>query len=512
MIKEWIKSLEWKKTKNYTHFDIKNNFKDSQSELVFYESLLSDNNISNHNFWPFIRYVIREKRFTLYEEDTPDNNFFYENSSFWNLFWLKEKIRPLTYASHIDSMIFSYYSFLLWIEYEKFLQKNNLDTNIIAYRSIKEKDWKGKNNINFSIDAFTNIVNNKDCIVIAFDISKFFDSLNHKILKQNLINILWVSTLNESWYKIYNSLTKFSYIPIDFIKKNNLIKIVWKYNKIIDIKKFNEVKRILNKEWKKIIEKNINKYWIPQWTPISWMLANIYMYQFDILIKNKVNKYKWSYYRYSDDILLIIPCNNKEYLNCITEISNSVTNSIKENLNLKINNSKTEISIFLKWKLYKNVKFNTKTQKYEYKNEKITKPFQYLWFTFDWNKVLIRNKTLSNYYKKMINTLKRLYHLKDMDKNWNSHIKWDRILLWKTNRKYLFNWEITWTQNIRKENKWIKSNISKSYYLWFISYWYKSYYTFKNFCEKNSITNWIRKQLSWHSNKFNKFLKKYWIK
>lgn len=545
MIKKWIVNRKWE-TKNYTHFDINKKFKTPEEKNIFFEEFFSKNDISKYKFKPFIRYEIKEKQFKLLKNKEKKDKYYYEDKKQYyeeerninnNLYFHKEKIRPITYASHRDSDIYSYYSFLLWKKYEKFLEENNLEKNILAYRTVKKEInnkivWK--NNIDFSLDIFQDIINIKDCIVFAFDVSWFFDTLDHKILKKELIKVLWENWLTKDWYKIYKNITKFCYVDKKDIEENNLIKRFNEKNtfpKIIDIDKFNILKDSFKKEWKKLIktnpefpeinDKNPNKknIWIPQWTPISWMLANLYMNEFDIILKKYIEELKWKYYRYSDDILLIIPCDKeKEYLKLVNEISKSTLDNIEEKLNLKINKSKTEISIFSKWKLIKNIELNKEDNTFEFKEEKNIQPFQYLWFTFDWERVLIRNKTLSNYYKKLIQTLKRVSHLKDdkKDKNWKiiwpNHIKWNKILLWKYNRKYLFNWSIIW-KRYKKENwKYKIDGKDKWLYLGFLSYWYNAYNIFKDFCNENSIKNWIKKQLKWHRKKYNELLKKYEIK
>lgn len=530
MIKKWIESRKWK-TKNYTHFDINKNFKTLEEEIIFFEEFFSKNDISKYEFKPFIRYEISEKRFTFLKDEKPDENYFYdsrnENAKFY---WHKEKLRPIIYASHIDSYIYSYYSFLLWKNYENFLLKNNLEKNILAYRTVEkivDKRVIWKNNIDFSLDIFQDIINVKDCVVFAFDISWFFDTLDHNILKKELIKVLWKENFWNDWYKIYKNITKFCYVDKKTIDYNNLIKrLNKKYNfpKIIDIEKFNKLKQVLKKDWIKLIKRNpeypeVNdknpdkkNIWIPQWTPISGMLANLYMNNFDIILKKYVDKINWKYYRYSDDILLIIPFDYKEnYLDKIKNVSEFVLENIKQ-IWLKINNSKTEISIFSDWKILKNVEYSKDKDKFLIKNEKPILPFQYLWFTFDWIRVLIRNKTLSNYYKKLIQTLKRIKHLKDIKKDWGNHIKWDKILLWKYNRKYLYNWKIIWKRYKKEKWKYIIDDKEKWIYLWFLSYWYNAEKIFKDFCINNNIKNWIKKQLSWHRKKYNNLLIKCWIK
>ena len=68
------------------------------------------------------------------------------------------------------------------------------------------------------MDVFQDIIDLKDCIVFAFDIKGFFDSLDHSVLKKELKSVMIEDSLSEDWFKVYKSLTNFSYI-----KKEDLI-------------------------------------------------------------------------------------------------------------------------------------------------------------------------------------------------------------------------------------------------------------------------------------------------
>ncbi len=505
MVTNWInkKSTDFK---NYIHFDPNKKFKDVQDEKIFFEHLFKWENFKKHKFWPFIRNNIIEEKFVLYNEqkfveEEAIKEYVYDEN---HIYWKKIKNRPITYPSHLDYQIYSYYSYLLGLKYEEFLNNNFLWENIIAYKKKKKNEFNNnwKNNIDFAKDAFEDVFNYKNVIVFSFDIKSFFDTINHKILKDELIYILWWNNLQDDWYRIYKNITKFAYINLDDIKKYNLITKLWKFQKIIDIKRFNELKSKYN-----LINVNKDK-WIPQWSPISWMLANVYMNKFDLKIKDYLKKINWKYYRYSDDILLIIPYNSDNYIDFITEINNYVKKIINIDLELDINDKKTEINIFLNWQISKNYVYNSIDNNFYEKKITEWSWFQYLWFIFDWKKILIRNKTLSNYYKKMIQNLKRLYHLKDNLDN----IKTNKILLWKFNRKYIYNWIDYWFQYKKENSNWVLDKESKSYFLWFLWYWFNSYKIFNNFCKKNNIKNWIKKQLSSHKKIYEKYLYKLWIK
>lgn len=117
---------------------------------------------------------------------------------------------------------------------------------------------------------------------------------------------------------------------------------------------------------------------IPQGSPISALLANIYLKNFDLEINDYIERLGGKYWRYSDDILLIVPGDENK------EVIRKITREIKE-YKLEINPSKVDKVIFKK-------------------NNNILssdKKLQYLGFTFDGSNILLRDKTISKYYRKL---------------------------------------------------------------------------------------------------------------
>jgi len=54
-------------------------------------------------------------------------------------------------------------------------------------------------------------------------------------------------------------------------------------------------------------EVNLKTYGIPQGSPISDLLANVYLLEFDKSVRARVDALLGSYFRYSDDILIVCP-------------------------------------------------------------------------------------------------------------------------------------------------------------------------------------------------------------
>ena len=141
---------------------------------------------------------------------------------------------------------------------------------------------------------------------------------------------------------------------------------------------------------------------IPQGLPISAVLANIYLYDFDkAIIENIVDKENAYYRRYSDDIVVI--CDVEK----ISSTKEFVENLIKES-KVEISTAKTETFIF------KNIEFNDLREKrltsVKINNdgsEAIDSPLIYLGFEFRGYNVLIKSTNLAKYYRRLISIVKR---------------------------------------------------------------------------------------------------------
>jgi len=84
------------------------------------------------------------------------------------------------YASHRDACILSYYARQLTDLLDQRYQSNGLNDAVIAYRSL------GKSNYNFAAKALEFAKANAPCVALCFDVTGFFDNIDHKILKRTL--------------------------------------------------------------------------------------------------------------------------------------------------------------------------------------------------------------------------------------------------------------------------------------------------------------------------------------
>ncbi|MGL5526824.1 MAG: antiviral reverse transcriptase Drt2 [Plesiomonas shigelloides] len=340
---------QWFRSRGYLHFDSPVKLRKA-CQIV-----KSPLNVAQHAFFPLIKYNIQSLKISIDKDGNVQK---------------KIKTRPISYASHIDSHIYSYYAGLLSDLYEKALSESQLEESVLAFRSL------GKSNIDFANIAFEKIKAHGDCTAIAMDISGFFDNLDHEILKSMWCKLLQEQSLPNDHFNIYRSLTKSSVVNRDLlytalkISRNNPKAAGLR---LCNIKTFREKVRGLG-----LIETNSTGRGIPQGTSISALLSNIYMLDFDKKIKDIVTSISGEYYRYCDDMLFIIDSDKTR------ELISLVTKSISE-LKIEINNKKTEIRTFHTCRGV----------------QKCDKPLQYLGFIFDGERKLLRSAALARFSGRM---------------------------------------------------------------------------------------------------------------
>jgi len=363
---DWRENVKpGKRVRNYIHVDEP---LDLDLQEDFEKTVRTIESLKDYQFLPFIRRDNREIRFRKNKEGRAVRSL---------------KIRPIMYAAHQDAHIYSFYNFLISQKYEKWLVDSKLGDIVIAYRKSKiDNTDKGKSNIHFANEAFSYIKQRNDVVVITHDIEHFFDELDHKILKNRICNILGDKQLDDSLYKVFRSLTRHRHIThADFIQK-----------------KFKRILRRSQDPVYKILKGHINENesgkGIPQGSPISGLLANIYLMNFDLAIRsNFPNVY---YRRYSDDLIFVCTKDEKE----------SLLKFIDQKVNehrLSINPDKSFICYFHSasqgaiCELVTDGSGRNKNRDY----------LSYLGFDFDGNKILFRKNTFQKLKHRQIERAKR---------------------------------------------------------------------------------------------------------
>ena len=380
---EWTPSL-----KGYQHFD-------APLSVAEIEALVHDaGRVASNKFYPLLLYTESWQPFRDKAGGTP-----------------KRKERPIRYASRRDANIYSYYRHLLAAPYELVLADLGLAGSILAYRRLVSADGRGKCNIEFARDAFAGIQRLGDCAAVALDISSFFESLDHDRLRSRWAQLLDVPQLPPDHEAVFRSLTKYAVVDrealcrrLDLRKstddRGNLLLVSAATGqplgkKLCDTSSFREKVEGRGGKFPPLIDVNRKPYGIPQGTPISDLLANAYLLDFDIAMRDFCAVRGGVYYRYSDDVLILVPGGEIEGYEARDYACAEIA---EQGARLKIKDAKTCLVVYTK-------DGNRQTAEavggYHGKNG-----LEYLGFRYDGRHVFIRDATLSRLYRKIASAVR----------------------------------------------------------------------------------------------------------
>lgn len=504
------KKRDWFKIKKYPHIGLPLSLKD----LSWVNEYVSDSlKIANHSFYPFLHRTMCAKRYRKnYDEETDEvlQNGKREKSY---------KVREIYYANHLDANIYSYYANKLSELYENLIASRNLHLVVTAYRKIQIPNKiknRGMNNVDFAEEIFDFIrsSNEDNLVAITFDIKGFFDNLDHKRIKESWKKLLKCKSLPDDHYNIFKNITKFSYIDdfdlfdefkdelivlnnngnykkkcvknIDFLRNQNVIAFCEKkdFDKRIRQKGLIKAyKKLFNIDSKKMEERYKG---IPQGSPISSILANLYLIDFDLLVNNEIIDISGIYRRYSDDIVIVCKECYKDY------IINYITKQIV-NFNLEIQKKKTNVYLFKRnldkrfscFKILLNGNLSSRRR------------FEYLGFEFDGYHTYLKSSSLSKFYGRMKKAINRGAFYAKYSKYKSGHGKIFRRRLYKRFSYLGAKRKMIWVQDKMTPRKWVK----RKKHDWgnFLTYAYMAHFNIKN--------SKIRGQLKNHWNKLNTLIK-----
>lgn len=368
----------WFIGRGYRHFDHPLSFEAAKKLVSFPDK------VAKHNFRPLLSYEKTERRFKGFNADGTAK--------------IRHKSRLICYAAHRDAQIYAYYAFMLEGLYADLRKKAGIDDCVLAYRP-------GKGcNIDMANAAFEEIKKRDACSVLAFDISGFFDSIDHKNLRKQWCLVLGKETLPDDHYNLFRALTRFSRVEQErclaalgieekALKRSTV--------PLCDDNTFHQKICGRAEGYRNLIvtnsdgydERNAinwNSYGIPQGTPISAILSNIFMIDFDIEMEALAQKIGGTYRRYSDDILFICPPEQEDM------VQNEVTKTLEsQGSALRINKGKTEIARFQKH----GDKFTCQVRKKD--GNWHGGSVQYLGLSFDGRKKSLRHQTIARYQRKV---------------------------------------------------------------------------------------------------------------
>lgn len=294
---------EWFKRRGYRHFD-------APVGLSF--AALAENPafVVKHSWLPLIHYVKRIKR---YKKD--DGKTVYKD-------------RDIMFASHRDACILAKYAYEAGKLLDQHYEKTKLGDHVIAYRKL------GLANYDFSAKAYRFAQDHQPCVVLCFDITGFFDNLDHAVLKDRLKRLLGVKELPPDWYAVFRHVTKFSNVERKALEVHPI------FSKRLKERNREPIATIAEIHKASIpIAVNSKKKGIPQGTPISSAFSNLYMMDVDAIMAVTCAKVGGLYQRYSDDILVICPVHAE------AEITKTLKVAIADH-KLEIKDEKTERAEF----------------------------------------------------------------------------------------------------------------------------------------------------------------------
>lgn len=421
---------EWLKFKKYPH--IGKPLTSSRDIAWVKKYVQNPIEIANHKFVPLLHRTMTQRKYRPLE-NAPKNTSGKRQRTI-----SEKKERHIYYPSHLDSIIYSYYNYLLTTAYEEYLKDKPYSSVAVAYRKIPIGDGESGNkcNIEFAFEAFNFIENNKDrkLSVIVADVTSFFDNLNHRLLHMQWKRILKTDNLPDDHYTIYKNLVDNKYVNenelfkrfqhkliIERFKPNDTTQKELKrkpVSKIHNMRQenvvafcdkeefFDEAVDLIrvDKPYKNSIRKSQDKKekkGIPQGTPISATLANIYMLDFDERVHSEAiyptrNAY---YQRYSDDLIIICNEEDEDYF------YNLIREEIEDKAYLDIQPQKTKV---YRYNLNDAGEFKGGILQNGLVNP--NKQLEYLGFQYDGSKVRVKTASFSKFYRTMKRSFKRGAH------------------------------------------------------------------------------------------------------
>lgn len=432
----------WFKLKKYPHIGLPIQ-PNEKGRIIAY--IKNKDKIAKHRFTPFIHRQIIQRKYRAISKDNKNEYGKRVRKK------LPEKVRPIFFASHLDSLIYSYYSHQINKAYEHYLRHKPYRYSAVAYRQIpKAPNKKGnKSNIEFAKEAFEFIDANKNkpLTIIIADVTSFFDNLDHKILHQKWKEVIGKKNeagefvMANDHYNVYKSLINKRYVN-EHELHNRFFKRLWverneKNNPNVKVKKLKKVRKKRNYKRENVIayctkkeffnrhldlirsvkkcshqhqicRDNCHIKGIPQGSPMSATLANVYMIDFDKLMFEAVNKVEGFYQRYSDDLILI--CEQKDEF----ALKQVMTGGITKLCKLDIQEKKTQT---YRYSLENGVFKGGIVEKDNSVNP--NKQLEYLGFEYTGTNVYVKTVGFSKFYRGMTRSIKRgkFYasksHLKD---------------------------------------------------------------------------------------------------
>lgn len=449
-IKKEIPSIKsyFMKEKKCFHFDMPVKLETEDDIKAVRDWLNDPEKIACHSFLPLIsnEIVSRQKRkieeFRFYEKTLQETanpqvqELCHETIAKFEKNGPVKK-RPIRMCSNRDTLVFAHYSRMLGELYEKYIRDLGFSECVVAYRSTPPVEINGVKCSFSTIPAVYDVVqyvreHNNKCVALAFDMSSFFDCIDHRNLKDEWKKVLGVDELPRDHYNIFKALTRYSFVEHNEIKEyvkyieaeengasaddggtasekadagnikdeqlfsgRERVSLRKYFTSISDFRKFRKWYS-QNEQYAdyKSFHKNPGMadkdapYGIPQGLSISAVLSNIYMIPFDEAISAYAREKGYLYRRYCDDIMLVGDIDHDDIMKVYEFINREIW---KRGHKLKLH---PFIQDF--YNPY------SKSQIYDFSSPDIKKlPMQYLGFYFDGSEIRIREGSIAGFYRNM---------------------------------------------------------------------------------------------------------------
>lgn len=328
---------------------------DERLPLKVLKSRVTDpDQVASWQFLPLIKTLVKTKK--LKKKNAPG-------------FETKTKDREICYASHQDVALYAFYANALTAKYEVRLKHEQLEACITAFRTAI-----GKCNIHFALEVFQWIESHRPCVALAYDIKKFFDTLDHSLIKKRWTDLLQLQTLPPDHFAVFRSLTRHATVSREALY--DLFDISKHNPKAVGRKRICSPAQFRKQVVPGLIEVNSAPFGIPQGTPISATLSNIYMLEFDKQVATQIHAWGGLYRRYCDDILCAVP---EIHAQCAKDLIQTAIKSIR----LEVQEEKLE------------------ERHFGPHGTRLSKPLQYLGLTYDGVQILLRAGGVARYFSRL---------------------------------------------------------------------------------------------------------------
>ena len=377
--KQW-ENLIRKSKRTYAHFDVRTDLSCSKTA----DYVKDPEKVTRHGFYPFIHYKLEYHR--------------YSTSKKKNL-----KVRDVCYAAHLDRCIYQYYSYLLNELYLERIKTDSIYDIPIAYRTDLHKS-----NIHFAKKAFEFIRVNSPCSILIGDFKSFFDKLDHEYLKKQWCSLLGADILPNDHYAVYKNITRYSMCERkDLLRLNGLpntqvgIKELNKKRRVFSVNEYHSFRKFISYDQNNaphkyiVLNQNLDRHGhicgIPQGSPISASLANIYMLEIDKHISDCVGSLGGLYMRYCDDFIIVIP--DKDNIGFDKAILDSFVDYLNKQPGIILEPQKTQYFYHCDSKVVGCSAMVEHNPRKSFLN--------FLGFSYDGTSVTLRSKTIFKYFTRM---------------------------------------------------------------------------------------------------------------